>query len=269
MPPQPQFQRAGRLRISSDDRETLRQLAAQLDGQPQRWKTIAASEFGQRLGLDARQLRHVLKSKAYVPSSAAGCWTDELQRLLVAEVAARGRAWASIQRDGGGGAFAAYNVETLRRNYDHPTTRHHSATVLGGRRVRGVARLPSGRFRVIFRQRIVGTCDSLAQAARMWNASARAAGVPPHKLNAVPDDEGGALPTPEETEQGSGRGQAAPSSDGDAAAGGEGAGGRRAARAGAAARRGIEQEAMGACALGALKAMPQRARARATQHAFF
>ena len=263
MPPQPQFQRGGRLRMSADDRETLRQLAAQLDGQPRRWKTIASSDFGRRLGLDARQLRHVLKSKAYVPSSAAGSWTDELQRLLVAEVAARGRAWASIQRDGGGGAFSEYNVETLRRNYDHPTARHHSTTVLAGRRVRGVARLPRGRFRVIFRQRILGTCDNLAQAARTWNAAARAAGVPPEKLNIVPDDEGEGGP---DTAQRSDPGHRAASSDGDAATtpNGEGAAGHAtAARAGAASRRGMEQDVQGACALDALKAMPQQRCARA------
>ena len=266
MPPQPQFQRAGRLRMSADDRETLRQLAAQLDGQPRRWKTIASSPFGRRLGLDARQLRHVLKSKAYVPSTATSAWTDELQRLLVAEVAARGRAWASIQRDGSGGAFAAYNVETLRRNYDHPAARHHSSTVLGGRRVRGVARLPRGRYRVIFRQRIIGTCDNLAQAARMWNDAARAAGVPPEKLNVVPDDEGEGGP---ETAQRSDPAHRATSSDGDDAAahGGAGAAGRAAARAGAASSRGIEQVMQGASTLGALRAMPQRGRARAEQRA--
>ena len=265
MSPQPQFQRAGRLRMSPDDRETLRQLAAQLNGQPQRWKTIAQSPFGRRLGLDARQLRHVLKSKAYVPSSAAGSWTEALQSLLVSEVAARGRAWASIQRDGGGGAFAAYNVETLRRNYDHPTARHHVAIVLGGRRVRGVARLPHGRFRVIFRQRIIGTCDSLAQAARLWNEAARAAGVPPEKLNAVPEDEGGASETPGDPEHCSGpAGHRAPSNDGDAVAT---ANDEACGHTTHTAARGIEQDVMGACVLGALKAMPQRARARATQRA--
>jgi hypothetical protein len=264
MPPQPQFRRAGRLGMSAEDREALRRLAAAMADTPRRWKAIAESDFGRRLGLDHRQLRHALKSKAYQPSTAPAAWSETLQNLLVAEVAARGRAWASIRRDGGGGAFAAFNVETLRRNYDHPSA-HRAGYTLGGHRVRGMTRLPRGRFRVTFRERLVGQCDGLAQAARMWNDAARAAGVPADRLNIVPDegesdvDEDDVTGMDEMDEEG----QAARSSDGGGGAMGAGgndvaspAGAQSPPRAGW--RGGIEEdEVLGARILGALAALAQ------------
>lgn len=271
MPPQPQFRRAGRLGMSPEDREALRRLAAAMADTRRRWKTIADSDFGRRLGLDHRQLRHALKSKAYQPSTAPAAWSEELQSLLVSEVASRGRAWASIRRDGGNGAFAAFNVETLRRNYDHPSA-HRSGYTLGGHRVRGMTRLPRGRYRVTFRERLVGQCDGLAQAARMWNDAARAAGVPPERLNIVPDegdsddDDDDVIDDGEMDEEG----QAARSSDGG---GGGGAGGNAASPAGAHSppragwRGGIEEdEVLGARILGALAALAQpRPRGRAVK----
>lgn len=249
MPPQAQFRRAGRLRMSSGDRATLRQLAVQLAQTPRRWKAIAESEFGRRLGLDHRQLRHALKSKAYQPCTAPASWSAALQAALVAEVTSRGRAWASIRRDGASGAFAAFNVETLRRNYDHPA-RHRVGYSLGGRRMRGMTRLPGGRFRVTFRERLLGQCNDLAQAARMWIDAARAAGVPDERLNVVPDDD--------VADEADGEGEAvqAASSDGNATASDHAQRmmQQRRTHSGAGVE---EEEVLGARILGALAAQPR------------
>ena len=260
MPPQPQFRRAGRLGMSPEDRETLRRMAAEMADTPRRWKTIAESAFGRRLGLDHRQLRHALKVKAYEPSTAPVAWSDALQSALVAEVDARGRAWASIRRDGGGGVFKSFNVETLRRNYDHPSA-HRAGYTLAGHRVRGMTRLPRGRYRVTFRERLVGQCTGLAQAARLWNSAARAAGVPEDRLNVVPSDgasDDDVDATGSDEEEMEDERQAARSSAGDAVATTAAAAGNEPSPSRGAAHGSIaDDEVLGARILGALAALAQ------------
>ena len=183
--PEPKLQRIGKQAslVSREDRATLRRMAAELQG-PGRWKEICASEIGVRLGLTTKQLRNVTRVKPLEPPSTAQ-WSDELQRLLLAEVASRGRSWVAIRDEGAGGAFRAFRSEDLRRHYDTPPAEPRHGYMVGARRVRGVTLVKDGRYQVTFQQRYVGLRDTLAEAAALWDAQARAAGLPDSELNGV------------------------------------------------------------------------------------
>ena len=191
--PEPKFQRIGKLKplVSREDREELRRLAKLYECEgPTRWKTIAASEIGVRLGFTTKQLRDVVKKKPQEPPSSAP-WSDELQSLLLAEVAARGRVWAIIRREGANGAFSAFRPEDLRRHYDEDSsveTQVCKQYTVGGRRVRGVTLVKGGRYQVCFRSKYLGLCETLVEAAAKWDEAASAAGLPETMLNAVPVD---------------------------------------------------------------------------------
>ena len=192
--PEPKFQRIGKgqPRVSREDRATLRRMAAELAAEgPSRWKTICASDIGQRLGFTTKQLRDVVKQKAQEPPSSAQ-WSDTLQSTLVEEVAARGRVWAVIRREGADGAFSAFRPEDLRRRYDEDTSVARMPVckqyAVGGQRVRGVTLVKGGRYQVCFRGKYVGLCETLVEAAAKWDEEARSAGFDESRLNAVPQD---------------------------------------------------------------------------------
>ena len=191
--PEPKFQRIGKLKplVSREDRAELRRLAKELECEgPARWKMIATSGIGLRLGFTTKQLRDVVKQKAQEPPSSAP-WSDELQSLLLAEVAARGRVWAVIRREGANGAFSAFRPEDLRRHYDEDSgveTQVCKQYTVGGQRVRGVTLVKGGRYQVCFRGKYLGLCETLVEAAAKWDEAARAAGLPETMLNAVPPD---------------------------------------------------------------------------------
>ena len=191
--PDAKFQRLGKLKplVSREDREELRRLAKELEPEgPARWKTIAASAIGLRLGFTTKQLRDVVKKKAQEPPSSA-VWSEEHQKLLLEEVAARGRVWAIIRRDGAGGAFSAFRPEDLRRHYDEDSSIETAVCkqyTVGGQRVRGVTLVKGGRYQVCFRGKYIGLCETLVEAAAKWDEVARAAGVAESELNALPAD---------------------------------------------------------------------------------
>ena len=191
--PDAKFQRIGKLKpcVSREDRAELRRVAKELEPEgPARWKMIAASPLGQRLGFTTKQLRDAVKQKPQEPPSSAP-WSDELQQLLLEEVASRGRVWADSRRDGAGGAFSAFRSEDLRRHYDEDSSIQTAVCkqyTVGGQRVRGVTLVKGGRYQVCFRGKYIGLCTTLLEAALKWNEAARAAGVAESELNALPAD---------------------------------------------------------------------------------
>ena len=180
--------------MSAEDRAELRRLAT-ANGRD--FAAIAASPFGARLALTAKQLRDSCRVYPSKPKRQPDAdtrramkrsrvtWNASLQAELAHAVATYGRRWAAIQADAGGGVFRAFSVEFLKGRH----ARSGGARTYTMRKTddtRGVSWLSNGRFQVSYRGKYLGLFSNLHDAARRWNAAAAADGVPADKLNAVP-----------------------------------------------------------------------------------
>lgn len=188
------LRRAPRSPMAADDRAELRRLA---EANGRDFVAIAASPFGARLALTAKQLRDSCRVYSSKPRQQPDAdtrramkrsrvtWNASLQAELSHAVATYGRRWVAIQADAGGGVFRSFSVEFLKGRHAR-SGGARTYTMRKTDETRGVCWLGNGRFQVSYRGKYLGLFSNLHDAARRWNAAAIADGVPADKLNAVP-----------------------------------------------------------------------------------